>query len=45
MHRQDSGAPSSMSIDDFLLNYRHHQISIQDFMLALTNPGCVRETN
>ena len=29
---------SSVGIDDFLLNYRHHQSSIQDFMSSLDEP-------
>ena len=37
MHHEMNKA-SSTGIDDFLLNYKHHQSSIQDFMSCLDDP-------
>ncbi len=35
MQHRSSMASSSLGIDDFLLDYKHHQSSIQDFMSCL----------
>jgi hypothetical protein len=43
MHTQSRMTFSSKSVDDFLLNYRHHQSTIQEFISCLDDsPGASR---